>query len=87
MFYLVCNSIEERSALIQHLKTENILSVFHYLSLHKSPYYTSQYEGPELEYTDLYTDCLVRLPLFYELTESDIFSITDVIHSFYKDRI
>src|SRR5690606_38183547 len=51
MFYLVCNSIEERSALIQHLKNENILSVFHYLSLHKSPYYTSQYEGPELEFT------------------------------------
>jgi dTDP-4-amino-4,6-dideoxygalactose transaminase len=87
MFYLVCNSIEERSALIQELKNEHILSVFHYLSLHKSPYYTSQYEGPELEYTDLYTDCLVRLPLFYELTESDIFKITDVIHNFYKDRI
>jgi dTDP-4-amino-4,6-dideoxygalactose transaminase len=87
MFYLVCNSIEERSALIQELKNENILSVFHYLSLHKSTYYTSQYEGPELEYTDMYTDCLVRLPLFYELTESDIFKITDVIHNFYKDRI
>lgn len=87
MFYLVCNSIEERSALIQRLKEENILSVFHYLSLHKSPYYTSQYEGPEMEYTDHYTDCLVRLPLFYELTESDIVKITEVILGFYKDKI
>jgi dTDP-4-amino-4,6-dideoxygalactose transaminase len=87
MFYLVCNSIAERTELIQCLKNENILSVFHYLSLHKSPYYTSQYEGPDLPYTDHYTDCLVRLPLFYELTESDIMKITEVVLGFYKDRI
>lgn len=87
MFYLVCNSITERSALIQALKNEEILSVFHYLSLHKSPYYLKQHQGPELPYSDHYTDCLLRLPLFYELTESDIVKITDVILSFYKDRI
>lgn len=87
MFYLICNSITERSALIQCLKDENILSVFHYLSLHKSPYYLKQYEGPELPYSDHYTDCLLRLPLFYELTESDIVKITDLILGFYKDRI
>lgn len=87
MFYLVCNSIEERSELIQCLKNENILSVFHYLSLHKSPYYLKQHEGAELPYSDHYTDCLLRLPLFYELTESDILKITDLILGFYNDKI
>lgn len=89
MFYLVCNSITERSELIQCLKNQEILSVFHYLSLHKSPYYLKQHEGQgqELPHSDHYTECLLRLPLFYELTESDIIKITDVILNFYKDRI
>lgn len=87
MFYLVCNSITERSELIQCLKNEDILSVFHYLSLHKSPYYLKQHVGPELPNSDHYTDCLLRLPLFYELTESDIVKITDVILNFYKHSI
>lgn len=41
MFYIVCRSLEERTALIKHLKEAGILSVFHYLSLHKSDYYTN----------------------------------------------
>ena len=39
MFYIVCKDLAERMALIKHLKANDIGAVFHYLSLHKSPYY------------------------------------------------
>jgi len=67
MFYLVCKSLEQRTALISHLKKADIVAVFHYLSLHKSPFYESLHDGRELPESDRYTDCLLRLPLFYEL--------------------
>lgn len=67
MYYLVCPSVEFRIKLIQHLQEKNIKSVFHYLSLHKSPYYKDKYLGPELPWSDWYSDCLVRLPLFCDL--------------------
>lgn len=67
MYYLVCRSLEERDALIAALKAEQVLSVFHYLSLHKSPYYREKYKGPEQPMTDRYSDCLLRLPMYYEL--------------------
>ena len=43
MFYIVCRSLDERTALIAHLKAHDILSVFHYLALHRSDYYAGQY--------------------------------------------
>lgn len=64
MFYLVCPSIEFRDTLITKLKAENIHAVFHYQSLHKSPYYTLKHDGRELTESDRYTDCLVRLPMW-----------------------
>jgi dTDP-4-amino-4,6-dideoxygalactose transaminase len=79
MFYLVCNSLEQRSSIIAKLKQENVLSVFHYLSLHKSPYYVEQYNGEDLTQSDRYTDCLVRLPLYYELSDSDVEKIISVV--------
>lgn len=64
MFYLVCPNIGFRDDLIAKLKAENIHAVFHYQSLHKSPYYQEKHDGRELEESDRYTDCLVRLPMW-----------------------
>ncbi|MGG7664181.1 dTDP-4-amino-4,6-dideoxygalactose transaminase [Dyadobacter sp. BHUBP1] len=86
MFYLVCNSLDERTALIQLLKDNGILSVFHYLSLHKSQFYAQKHDGRALPETDRYADCLVRLPLFYELETEDVLKITDLILGFYHNR-
>lgn len=86
MFYIVCRTLEERSDLILWLKSKEILSVFHYLSLHKSPFYTNQYFGGELPNSDKYTDRLLRLPLYYELTEDEQQQIIKVIHAFYENR-
>lgn len=85
MFYIVCRSLEERTALIEYLKERQILSVFHYLSLHKSKYYQGKYEGKELLACDHFADCLVRLPMYYELTENEIDLIIGLIYNFFND--
>jgi len=79
MFYLVCNNLEERTALIKKLKDNDILAVFHYLSLHSSPFYQNKHDGRSLPNCDYYADCLVRLPLFYDLTVDDVDKICSVI--------
>ncbi len=71
MFYLVCKTAKQRSNLIDKLKTNGILAVFHYLSLHKSIFYKDIHGKRELPNSDHYTENLVRLPLFYELTEEN----------------
>ena len=87
MFYLVCRSLEERTMLIKYLKDNGVLSVFHYLSLHLSGYYKANYtEIPNLPFCDRFADCLLRLPMFYELKDEEIKIVVDLIHEFYKSR-
>lgn len=83
MFYLVCRSLEERNGLIALLKEKGIYAVFHYISLHTSPFYKDKHDGRELANADHFTDCLLRLPLFYELTEEQVDFIADTIHEYY----
>ena len=80
MFYLVCDNVDDRTKFIQHLKDKGILSVFHYLSLHKSSYYEKySTRKSELPNSDIFSDCLVRLPLFYELTDEQVEYIINTI--------
>ena len=80
MFYLVCDNVDDRTKFIQHLKDKGILSVFHYLSLHKSSYYEKySIRKSELPNSDMFSDCLVRLPLFYELTDEQVEYIINTI--------
>ncbi|KIX20498.1 TDP-4-oxo-6-deoxy-D-glucose aminotransferase [Flavobacterium sp. 316] len=72
MFYLICDSFEQRIKLINHLKQNEIMAVFHYISLHKSKFYKEKHDGRILKWTDSYTDTLVRLPLFYELNVENV---------------
>ena len=72
MFYLVCTDIEQRSGLIKALKNDDIHAVFHYLSLQSSPYFHEHHDGRSLQNSDRYTDCLVRLPFYYELSDEDM---------------
>jgi dTDP-4-amino-4,6-dideoxygalactose transaminase len=67
MFYIVCKSMEQRQTIIEKLKREKIHSVFHYISLHGSPFYKDKQQLNNLIETDRYSDCLLRLPMFYEL--------------------
>ena len=79
LFYLVCNSLQERTMLINELKKHNILALFNYQSLHKSEYYSVHHDGRVLPNSDCFTHCLVRLPMYYELQNSDIERICKVI--------
>lgn len=81
MYYLNFESIEERSDVIKKLKENNILAVFHYISLHSSPYYKAKHDGRNLVNSDKFTDCLLRLPLYFELTEEEVLLIVKIITS------
>jgi dTDP-4-amino-4,6-dideoxygalactose transaminase len=83
MFYLVCGSLEERNGLIDLLKERGIYAVFHYLSLHASPFYRDRHDGRELPRSDHYADCLLRLPLFYELSEEEVDFIAGTVLEYY----
>jgi dTDP-4-amino-4,6-dideoxygalactose transaminase len=84
MFYLICKSNTERQGLIDALKKRNILSVFHYLSLHRSVYYQNNHDSRRLINSDLFTDCLLRLPMYFMLSEKDLKLIAGTINNFYE---
>ncbi|MDU1889952.1 MAG: dTDP-4-amino-4,6-dideoxygalactose transaminase [Dysgonomonas sp.] len=72
MFYMVCKDLQQRTNIINHLKSNDILSVFHYLSLHLSPFYKDKHDGRVLQECERYADTLIRLPFYYELSDEDI---------------
>jgi len=83
VFYLVCANANERIALIAHLKHNGIQAVFHYLSLHQSPYYLQQHAPAKLPHTQHYAYCLVRLPLYFELTDEQLDYVVGKVLEFY----
>ena len=83
MFYMVTRNAAERAGLIDALKQQGILAIFHYLSLHNSPYYTQSKPAPHLPNAEMFTNCLVRLPLYYELTEQQQQLIVSIINNYY----
>ncbi len=85
MFYLNCTSLEQRNKIIKGLKEKRILSVFHYLSLHKSPYYTNKHDGRELVNCDNYAENLLRLPLYFELTKEQQLYIINIVIKIIED--
>ena len=84
MFYVVCRSADERNALMAHLKAQEIQAIFHYLPLHNSPYFQSQYKGRDLTKTNRYSACILRLPFYTELTIPEIDRVIKSIHQFYN---
>ncbi len=86
MYFVVTADLETRTALIAALKEQNILPVFHYLSLHKSPYFEGKHDGRDLPHSDRYTECLLRLPFYYELTLEQVDLISDLIIAFFKEQ-
>ena len=82
MFYLLCPSLEYRTALMKFLKENDVQTTFHYLPLHSSKYYEDKHDGRELPNCDRYGDTLVRLPLFYELSDMEIDKIVKLIVEF-----
>lgn len=81
MFYLVCKDVNYRTTLISKLKENGFHAVFHYLSLHSSEFYKEKHDNRVLSNSDKFSDCLVRLPMYYELELSTIECIVETINS------
>lgn len=86
MFYLVCPSLAYRTSLMSYLKENDIQATFHYLPLHSSKYYESKHDGRKLIECDRYADCLLRLPLFYELSDMEVMKIVKCIKDFVNEN-
>jgi dTDP-4-amino-4,6-dideoxygalactose transaminase len=83
MFFIITKSADERSKLIKFLKNKGIHAVFHYLPLHSSDYYYDKHDGRSLPNTDHFSECLLRLPFFNEMTEKEVNYVAEAIHKFY----
>ena len=84
MYYLVCNSLEERNQLINNLQEKKINAVFHYIPLHSSDYFNSKYNGDKLINCDNYSNCIIRLPMYFELNKAAQVNIINCVLNFYS---
>lgn len=84
MFYIKTKDMEERKALISYLKERNIAAVFHYVPLHSAPagLRFGRFHGED-RYTTKESERLLRLPMYYNLSESDQQKVIDAVHGFY----
>ena len=85
MFYIKTRDLEERQALIQALRDQGILAVFHYIPLHSSPAGRKfgRFHGED-RYTTKESERLLRLPMYYSLTEENVNDVVSVIEEFYR---
>jgi len=87
MFYIKTRDMDERTALIDHLKAHDIMAVFHYIPLHSAPAGVKygRFHGED-RYTTSESERLLRLPMYYKLTEDEVTYICDQVTSFYASR-
>jgi len=83
MFYIICPNGNDRSKLIDYLNSNHIYAVFHYQSLHKSPFYKLNCIDSQLPNCDRYTNCLLRLPFYYELSDEEVEYVSKCINKYY----
>lgn len=86
MFYLKVKNLEERTALLVHLKKNDILAVFHYIPLHSAPagLKFGKFHGMDV-FTTIESERLLRLPLYFKLDPTSQLKIITSLYSFYKD--
>lgn len=85
MFYIKAKDLEERTALISHLKEKGVNAVFHYIPLHSAPAGQAfgRFHGED-RYTTKESERLARLPMYYGLTDEEIDTVVEAIYSFYN---
>ena len=85
MFYIKAKNLEERTRLIEHLKKNEVLSVFHYIPLHSSPagIKYGRFHGEDV-YTTKESERLVRLPLYYNMTKEDLKSVIEATLAYFE---
>lgn len=86
IFYFITRNQEERTALAEFLKLNDVVAVFHYLSLHRSPYYSKRHGKRKLINADMYSDQLLRLPLFFEMNLEMVDAVITLTERFYSKK-
>jgi dTDP-4-amino-4,6-dideoxygalactose transaminase len=87
MFYLLAANLTERTALIEHLRKAGILAVFHYVPLHSSPFAQSLgLPKLDLPITDDTSSRLLRLPMYYDLSDRDVTEVAEAVLGLYESR-
>ncbi|MGV2963551.1 dTDP-4-amino-4,6-dideoxygalactose transaminase [Paenibacillus sp. AGC30] len=84
MFYIKCKSLEERTRLIQFLRSKEIQSVFHYIPLHSSTggLQFGRFHGVD-KFTTSESDKILRLPMYYNIDDNNIGKVIEAIYNFY----
>ncbi len=87
MYYIKVRDLKTRTALISYLKEHGVLAVFHYIPLHSSPAGEKfgHFHGED-RYTTAESLRLLRLPLYYGLTEEDRTHVADCVKAFFKEN-
>ena len=84
MFYVKAADLEERTKLIAHLKEKDVQAVFHYVPLHSAPAGKMYgYMAGEDRYTTKESERLLRLPMYYGLTEAETDKVISAVKDFY----
>ncbi len=86
LFALVMRSGEQRAKFISFMRERSILTPFHYVSLHQSPMGVGYHDGRQLPMTERLSSCLVRLPLYFNLTDAEQERVTDAVLEFMHDK-
>ncbi len=85
MFYIKVRDIEERTMFLTYLKEHGVYAVFHYIPLHSAPAGRKYGEFfGEDRYTTRESERLVRLPMYYGLTEDDLMKVVEKVKEFYR---
>jgi dTDP-4-amino-4,6-dideoxygalactose transaminase len=87
IFYVLTDTLATRVALAAHLKKQDMLSVSHYVPLHASPAGRKWGRASgEFKVTDDISDRLLRLPIYYSMSNADVDSVIDAVKEFYARR-
>lgn len=87
LFYIITKSLDERKLLVAYLGKNGIMAVSHYVPLHSSPagLKNGRVSG-DLRVTDLVSERLLRLPVYYEMSDSDVEKVVQTVIGFYSNR-
>jgi dTDP-4-amino-4,6-dideoxygalactose transaminase len=83
IFYLLTKDHQQQLALLNHMRLNQIQAIFHYLPLHRSPFFTKNHTAKTLTYAERFGKTLVRLPLYCELTQRQVKKVADAVKEFY----
>lgn len=85
LFYFLTHNQQQRNHLLEYLNNHKVHAVFHYVPLHISPFYKDKHDGRNLPNTQKYSDRLIRLPMFYELTPEAVDFICEVVTNYFEE--